>query len=98
MHNRCSRRRRVSLCADYPASEIANHSSARGAEAIDADRREIDDRTQLRGLSEFACANGEHGITSLVYGTREPGDNVYYPTLGQVLLRGLGVTIPATQD
>ena len=41
---------------------------------------------------------GEHGITYLVYGTREPGDNVYYPTLGQVLLRGLGVTIPATQD
>jgi uncharacterized cupin superfamily protein len=38
------------------------------------------------------------GLTYLVYGTREAGDAVYYPTRGQVRLRGLGVTIAAPQD
>jgi uncharacterized cupin superfamily protein len=37
----------------------------------------------------------EDGLTYLVYGTREPGDSAYYPTRGQVRLRGLGVTIAA---
>jgi uncharacterized cupin superfamily protein len=37
---------------------------------------------------------GPQGLTYLVYGTREPGDSVYYPELGQVRLRGLGVTLP----
>ena len=32
-------------------------------------------------------------MTYLVYGTREPGDSVYYPQAGQVRLRGLGVTL-----
>jgi uncharacterized cupin superfamily protein len=41
---------------------------------------------------------GRDGLTYLVYGTREPGDSVYYPTRGQVRLRGLGVTIPAPPD
>ena len=41
---------------------------------------------------------GAGGLTYLVYGTREPGDSAYYPTLGKVRLRGLGVTIDATQD
>jgi uncharacterized cupin superfamily protein len=36
---------------------------------------------------------GNGGITYLVYGTRAPGDSVYYPELGEVRLRGLGVTI-----
>jgi uncharacterized cupin superfamily protein len=36
---------------------------------------------------------GDDGITYLVYGTRVPGDSVYYPELGKVRLRGLGVTI-----
>lgn len=36
---------------------------------------------------------GADGLTYLVYGTREPGDSVYYPELGQVRLRGLGVTL-----
>jgi uncharacterized cupin superfamily protein len=40
---------------------------------------------------------GADGITYLVYGTREPGDSVYYPTLGKVALRGLGITIDAPQ-
>jgi uncharacterized cupin superfamily protein len=40
----------------------------------------------------------EDGLTYLVYGTREPGDSVYYPTRGQVRLRGLGVTIAAPMD
>jgi uncharacterized cupin superfamily protein len=38
---------------------------------------------------------GPDGLTYLVYGTREPGDSIFYPEQGVVLLRGLGVTIPA---
>ena len=41
-----------------------------------------------------ALRAGDHGLTYLVYGTREPGDSVYYPQSGQVRLRGLGVTLP----
>ncbi len=40
----------------------------------------------------------QDGLTYLVYGTREPGDSVYYPTRGQVRLRGLGVTIAAPSE
>lgn len=36
---------------------------------------------------------GDEGLTYLVYGTREPGDSVYYPQAGHVRLRGLGVTL-----
>ena len=36
---------------------------------------------------------GKFGLTYLAYGTREPGDSVYYPEAGEVRLRGLGVTI-----
>ncbi|HEY6779838.1 MAG TPA: cupin domain-containing protein [Thermoleophilaceae bacterium] len=36
---------------------------------------------------------GDAGLTFLVYGTREPGDTTYYPELGKVSLRGLGVTL-----
>jgi uncharacterized cupin superfamily protein len=36
---------------------------------------------------------GDEGLTYLAYGTREPGDSVYYPERGQVRLRGLGVTL-----
>jgi len=36
---------------------------------------------------------GDPGIVYLAYGTREPGDSVYYPQTGQVRLRGLGVTV-----
>ncbi len=38
---------------------------------------------------------GERGLIYLAYGTREPGDSVYYPRTAKVLLRGLGVTIAA---
>jgi uncharacterized cupin superfamily protein len=40
-----------------------------------------------------ALRAGEDGLTYLVYGTREPGDAVYYPQSRQVRLRGLGVTL-----
>jgi uncharacterized cupin superfamily protein len=36
---------------------------------------------------------GEGGMTYLAYGTRLPGDSVYYPKTGKVRLRGLGVTL-----
>jgi uncharacterized cupin superfamily protein len=36
---------------------------------------------------------GDEGMTYLAYGTREPGDSVYYPETGKVRLRGLGVTL-----
>lgn len=36
---------------------------------------------------------GDSGLTYLVYGTRVAGDSVCYPELGQVRLRGLGVTL-----
>ena len=36
---------------------------------------------------------GRSGLTYLVYGTRVAGDSVYYPELGKVRLRGLGVTL-----
>jgi uncharacterized cupin superfamily protein len=36
---------------------------------------------------------GDEGLTYLAYGTREPGDSVYYPDTGKVRLRGLGVTL-----
>jgi uncharacterized cupin superfamily protein len=38
-------------------------------------------------------AAGDAGLTYLVYGTRVPGDSVYYPERGRVRLRGLGVTL-----
>ncbi len=40
-----------------------------------------------------AITAGEAGLTYLAYGTRVPGDSVYYPNASQVRLRGLGVTI-----
>ena len=40
-----------------------------------------------------ALRAGDSGLTYLVYGTREPGDSVYYPQSRQVRLRGLGVTL-----
>jgi uncharacterized cupin superfamily protein len=39
---------------------------------------------------------GKDGMTYLAYGTRVPGDSVYYPETGEVLLRGLGVMIDAS--
>ena len=40
-----------------------------------------------------ALRAGDDGLSYLVYGTREPGDSVFYPQLRQVRLRGLGVTL-----
>jgi uncharacterized cupin superfamily protein len=36
---------------------------------------------------------GPGGMTHLAYGTREPNDIVYYPETGEVLIRGVGVTL-----
>jgi uncharacterized cupin superfamily protein len=41
---------------------------------------------------------GPDGLSYLVYGTREPGDSVYYADSGTVRLRGLGVTIQADRS
>jgi uncharacterized cupin superfamily protein len=51
-------------------------------------------RPPSTGISHSLRA-GDEGMTYLVYGTRVPGDSVYYPTQGKVRLRGLGVTIDA---
>lgn len=40
-----------------------------------------------------ALRAGDRGLTYLVYGTREPGDSVYYPQSRTLRLRGLGVTL-----
>jgi uncharacterized cupin superfamily protein len=34
---------------------------------------------------------GEHGLTYLAYGTREPGDVCYYPRSNKIAFRGVGV-------
>ncbi len=52
-------------------------------------------RPPSTGLAHSITA-GHDGITYLAYGTRVPGDSVYYPDLGKVRLRGLGVTIDAS--
>jgi uncharacterized cupin superfamily protein len=36
---------------------------------------------------------GDEGMTYLAYGTRDPNDIAYYPETGEVLLRGVGVTL-----
>lgn len=40
-----------------------------------------------------ALTAGDDGLTYLVYGTRVPGDSVFFPERRQVRLRGLGVTL-----
>ncbi|HYM56294.1 MAG TPA: cupin domain-containing protein [Solirubrobacteraceae bacterium] len=40
-----------------------------------------------------ALRPGEQGLTYLAYGTREPGDMCFYPQLGRVSLRGLGIAL-----
>jgi len=40
---------------------------------------------------------GEQGLTYLAYGTREPGDMCFYPQLGRVSLRGLGIALSSPQ-
>jgi uncharacterized cupin superfamily protein len=49
-------------------------------------------RPPSTGVSHSLIA-GDDGLVYLVYGTREPGDSVYYPDSGKVRLRGLGVTL-----
>ena len=40
-----------------------------------------------------AFAPGAGGLTYLAYGTREPNDMCFYPQLGRVSLRGLGIAL-----
>jgi uncharacterized cupin superfamily protein len=49
-------------------------------------------RPPSTGVSHSLAA-GDGGLAYLAYGTREPGDSVFYPEAGQVRLRGLGVTL-----
>jgi uncharacterized cupin superfamily protein len=35
---------------------------------------------------------GEHGLTYLAYGTREPADVCYYPRSNKILFRGVNLT------
>jgi uncharacterized cupin superfamily protein len=49
-------------------------------------------RPPSTGVSHSLSA-GPEGMTYLAYGTRVPGDSVYYPRQGKVRLRGLAVTI-----
>jgi uncharacterized cupin superfamily protein len=44
-----------------------------------------------------AVRSGEHGLTYLAYGTREPNDMCFYPQLGRVSLRGLGIALRAPE-
>ena len=47
-------------------------------------------RARRRRVCAHSLVAGEEGLTYLAYGTREPGDSVYYPETGKVRLRGLG--------
>jgi uncharacterized cupin superfamily protein len=49
-------------------------------------------RPPSTGVAHSLTAEGA-GLTYLAYGTREPGDSVYYPDAGEVRLRGLGVAL-----
>jgi len=44
-----------------------------------------------------ALRAGDSGLTYLVYGTREPGDSVYFPRAGEIRLPGLGVTLTVAE-
>jgi uncharacterized cupin superfamily protein len=44
-----------------------------------------------------ALRPGEHGLTYLAYGTREPNDMCFYPQSGRVSLRGLGIALRAPE-
>lgn len=52
-------------------------------------------RPPATGVPHSITAGGE-GVSYLVYGNRVAGDSVYYPQLGKVRLRGLGITIDAS--
>ena len=40
-----------------------------------------------------ALRPGAEGISYLAFGTRDPGDMCFYPQLGRVSLRGLGIAL-----
>jgi uncharacterized cupin superfamily protein len=47
------------------------------------------------GRVAHALTAGAEGLTYLAYGTREPGDAVFYPETGRVWIRGLDVWLDA---
>lgn len=61
-----------------------------GEETHDLAPGDVVARPPSRRLTH-ALAAGPDGLTYLVYGTREDGDCVFYPEMGKVWIRGLGV-------
>ena len=49
-------------------------------------------RPASTGIAHHLIA-GDQPMTYLAYGTRDAGDSVYYPEIGKVRVRGLGVTL-----
>ena len=45
-----------------------------------------------------AFRGGEHGLTLLMYGTRDPGDLCFYPRSRKVRFTGLGVVVPVGEQ
>jgi uncharacterized cupin superfamily protein len=72
-----------------------------GTLALDGDEHPVTGgdvvaRPPSTGVAHSLVA-GEDGLSYLAYGTREPGDSVYYPDAGTVRLRGLGVTLDVSR-
>lgn len=68
-----------------------------GAETHPLSPGDVVARPPSRGLAHALTA-GPHGLTYLVYGTRDDGDAVHYPDTGKVWMRGLGVWLDANLD
>jgi uncharacterized cupin superfamily protein len=54
------------------------------------DRGHVVARPPATGIAHVLRA-GEHGLSYLAYGTREPGDLCFYPRSSKIAFRGLGV-------
>jgi uncharacterized cupin superfamily protein len=65
-----------------------------GNEAHDVRAGHAISRRPGSGIPHWFVA-GPDGMTHLAYGTREPNDIVYYPESGEILIRGVGVTLKA---
>jgi uncharacterized cupin superfamily protein len=61
-----------------------------GSEEIPVDRGHVVARPPATGIAHVLRA-GEHGLSYLAYGTREPGDLCFYPRSSKIAFRGLGV-------
>ena len=63
-----------------------------GAEAHDIRAGHAISRPPGTGIPHRFTA-GPDGMTHLAYGTREPSDIVYYPEAGEIVIRGVGVSL-----